>query len=194
MKQCIESYDKHCLRVTLYSPFNNNEQEVISKDPLHSCCSFCASNCDCGHGCVKDYLFESIGYGNKESLSRIPFRTVSKDMESLVRTLLIKFRNTCFDTTIFNSVEVVSGLCDGTIEEIIQHLPYINTLQYIEDHLTIINDRVAEEVLVIIQECFEDFEFERKFKTKLVFDAEEKFVYSSDSEVTISDDTDDDLL
>lgn len=83
--------------------------------------------------------------------------------------------------------------CDSTIEEIIQHLPYIHSLEYIKDNLTIINDSVAEEVLVIIQECFEDFEFQRDASRICVFNKEEKFVYSSDSDVTVSDNSDDEL-
>jgi len=51
---------------------------------------------------------------------------------------------------------------------------------------------MSQEVLVIIQECFEDFEFQRNFEDMCLV-KEEKFVYSSDSEVTASDNSDEEL-
>ena len=59
----------------------------------------------------------------------------------------LEYRRTSVDSTIFMSVEVVSGLTDTAINEIVKSLPYINSPEYIENHISIVDSSVQEEVL-----------------------------------------------
>lgn len=81
----------------------------------------------------------------------------------------------------------MSALTDAAIDEILEHFPYINSLQYIIENICIVDSEVQEEVLKIIQECFEDFEFQQSVSTRNEDDCCDKYVFTSDSENTISD-------
>ena len=148
--------------------------------PPDDCCSFCSSN----------PLFFEIPQEEASVNPPVPFRNVDEEMEILVKELLIQFRTASFDSNIFTSLELASGLPDTVIDDILSHLPYINSLKYLEDNILIADLRVMEEVLVIIQEVFEDFEFSPRLCSENSTEVNDRVVYTSESDYTSECDSD----
>lgn len=74
---------------------------------------------------------------------------------------------------------------DSIIEEIISHLPFIDSIDYIEDNLSIVDKRVMNEVMQIIYEVFDDIQMENNstsLDTNEVSLCPHKIIYSSESD------------
>jgi len=180
MKHYITSHKSKCLRVILYSSFNTDP--VTPLKPIHSCCSFCALECDCGKVC-EQYYFEGEDECHEDN-STVVFRVVSEEMEVLVKDLLIQYRSESLQSTVFTSLEISSGLPDVIIEEIISHLPFIDSYNHLNQHFPFINKNVKEEILTIISEVFDDIKIDEILSILLDKESSEHVLYSSDSDAT----------
>ena len=93
------------------------------------------------------------------------FRLVSKNQENLVKDCLEEFRKKSFNSVVFTSIEISYELPNSIIEEIVSHLPFIDSMEYLEKNLCIVDKRVMVEVMTIIHEIFEDIEMTNSFNS-----------------------------
>ena len=155
MKLYIKSDGISCLRSVLYSPFNQ-EETVTSLSPAHICCSSCSQDCSCGQNSSKiKFPFELI-VKHASLVPPKPFRQVSNGQENLVKECLHECRRKSINSVFFTSIDIASGLPDSIIDEIILHFPFIDSINYIENNLSVVDKRVMLEVLQIIYEVFDD--------------------------------------
>ena len=154
MKHYIYSYDQVCLRSTLFSPFNEENQTVPPQKPAKFCCSYCAKNSP--QNSLEEYIpfpFESVAVADVKHQPAKLFEMSDNDKQNLK----IKFRNLHSDTCANNLLHVpsgvVSGLTSSIIDEIADHVVFADGPQYYFQNLNV-SYEVAIKVDEIVKKYF----------------------------------------
>ena len=190
--------NERCLRTALFTPFNENNEKVNPKEPSHLCCSFCASKCQCGEtNCEGLQVPQAMDCEPAEP--KIPIRTVTPEDEKLVRRLLVEsHENQCTYLPLLTPPELVTGLNEEVITQVVKNLQYIDSVDYILKNFHVINLECAREIAVIVKEVFIDDDDEEKVfldlnpdvkhtelntsRGPIMFDEHSDFSASSDAE------------
>ena len=150
-----------CLRSVLFTPFNENRVPVKALTPAHRCCSKCAQQCLCldGKQCRVVYPFDVAEC--VVDINKAKVRDVSDYESFLVRSLISDYIASvcCYVPHMFSPVGSVSGLPSSLVDEIINELPFIGTIDDVIDVIGTENFQLAEEVLLICSEVFGDITF-----------------------------------
>ncbi|XP_057312160.1 recQ-like DNA helicase BLM [Hydractinia symbiolongicarpus] len=157
MVSYIQSHEKSCLRTSLYTPFNEDGNSVMPLSPGHNCCSFCARKCECDECPL--FPFEIVTEEKESKLfGKKIIREVSEDDKQLVKDMLVEYHETiCSKPMLLVPGEVMTGLSKSCVNEIVLHLPYINSMEYIQNNLNLGTD-TSKELMLILNDVFHDIE------------------------------------
>ena len=90
-----------------------------------------------------------------------PVTGVSDAQRNLVKELLHDYKKALEEqcvTGCFTAKHFVTGISDQTITEILQHLQYISSMDYVIENLPLVTKRDVLEVLYIINDVFDDID------------------------------------
>ncbi|XP_057290781.1 bifunctional 3'-5' exonuclease/ATP-dependent helicase WRN-like [Hydractinia symbiolongicarpus] len=151
------AHEKSCFRTSLYTPFNEDGNSVMPLSPGHNCCSFCARKCECDECPL--FPFEIVTEEKESKLfGKKIIREVSEDDKQLVKDMLVEYHETiCSKPMLLVPGEVMTGLSKSCINEIVLHLPYINSMEYIQNNLNLGTD-TSKELMLILNDVFHDIE------------------------------------
>ncbi|XP_066936808.1 uncharacterized protein [Clytia hemisphaerica] len=181
MKEYLKSTS--CLRVRLYSDFSAVEVKPHSK--LHLCCSYCAKLCQCKS--CELFLYEE-SHENGTSAEKIAVREVSEIQEVNMREKLSLLHESIVDNFVsFSPAKLVSGLTDQTVDEIIDNLAFINSIDTLQSLTTVVDFSLSVKVISLLCEFFKDFEFLDALYSSEELEYNMAF---SDSEHELSDNSD----
>ena len=147
-----QSSHTKCLHVQLYTPFNDNIDPAIQPlEPAQNCCSYCAISCQ----------FEScqaFAYENVEIMPvhKEPCRSVSGDSLALVQELFIEYKESLYNSTMLTFPDLVSGITSDLLMSLEDHLPYIDSEEYIRCNMNLTNDEIVRELFLIVSDVFRD--------------------------------------
>ena len=159
MKKYISQSRETCLRTMLFTPFNENNDTVHSKLPHHECCSFCAKSCDYSTECSPTYLFFCNTGENDEQQKETPVRSVTDAEKSLVKEMILHFHEQqCSHIPLLAPGEILTGVTGQLMTDVLEKLPFIDSVSYIVTNLNVGNLKLANEIATIIKEVFIDDE------------------------------------
>ena len=100
----LNNSESNCLRVSLYSHFNDSKDEITPTKPGHMCCSFCNTNCSCSGGkCLVKFPFEQYDCDDDicadEDDKNDLFRNVTADDIDLVKLKLSEYQDVATSMT-----------------------------------------------------------------------------------------------
>ena len=170
--------EKDCLRKSLFSPFNEQNQPVSSLTPLHLCCSLCAEKCLCSSpGCKEKLPFEEVQFADPTPPEKVI--DISEDDKRLIKSKRKELHQSSFSKALLYAPSgFVSGLTSHLIEEIIECACFANGPDYYSENLSI-SFEVAVQVDNIVRGIYE--EKPSSTNTNIVVDKkieEEKYVFS----------------
>ena len=150
MKSYNGSANQSCLRVALFTPFNDEDVPVVPVVPGHQCCSYCLSVCECGseefH--VKKDSTEIV---SSPELSQI--RDVSKSDEETFVDILLELQECYTKGPVLAPTRVISGITQTLIKRIVSHLPYIDSVLYIKNNFNL-GMKLANDIGIAINKLF----------------------------------------
>ena len=148
---------KKCLRVTLFSPFNEEETEISPILPKHDCCCFCSKTCSCER-CPHFQYETSAEQDPPKNVENTIGRIVTDNDKTFLFSLIEEYRENILksESYLFAPVSTVIGINDYIVSEIIENSPYIFSLEDVFDRTSIIDTNIAKEILYIFGETFKD--------------------------------------
>lgn len=183
MNQYVQEAAKHCQRVKLYAPFSP-EEELKPLKPGHRCCSYCSKICTCCDGCSEKTLLFKVEEELPDNDDHVVVRKVLDHHRSAVKQCLIEYHDNSRPQCSIIPVKVVSGISHEIIEKNLENLPFISSVNFITSNLSIANEQLAHEIIVIINEVFDeniviedisDANFASVFEKQITFDEEPNF-------------------
>jgi len=156
MKNYVHSASISCLRSMLFTPFNENCEIVQPLTPGHWCCSYCKKKCECGD----DQCKLTLPFNNQIQASDLfdteIKRQVTPESIKTVKECLYEYHNAMCEEvgTLLSGPEFISCVTPKLIEDVIVHLPYIDSVLYILKHIDIVERKLASEIIIIINEVF----------------------------------------
>ena len=141
-----------CLRKMLFSPFSESV-EIESLSPSHSCCSVCSESCNCDDEKCKFSYFIEINRDNP--IEKV--RTVGdKDCSAIQEKLLHLHLSKSSSESLIVPSGIASGLTNDIIFKIVDHLHFIDSVNYIMSNLPILEESLAVEIYEIILHHFKE--------------------------------------
>ena len=196
-----------CLRVSLYSAFDNNIQKP---GQLHNCCSNCHKLCVCGGDrcAVSPAPFETEDSQEEHTA----FREVSDDQKVLLKELLLDYKlaleKGCSGDC-FVAEEYLTGFSDKIIDSVVDNCQFINSLNFVLENIPVLRRLDAVEIVYMINDIFEDIDSETLKRCKELVDSNKQYelvhpalysqdkdkelVYSSESDIENYEVYEDDL-
>ncbi|XP_078660162.1 putative ATP-dependent DNA helicase Q1, partial [Branchiostoma floridae x Branchiostoma belcheri] len=154
VKEFVEGKDETCIRKRLYCNFEDNP---VSVQPGHSCCTACHRKCKCT-GSVCPVSFPE--YESFEFLLKLPVRAreVNEDDKSFVRELMYQYKDSLSNQSVSLMTTDVecTGFGEELIESVVEHSCHIFTLEYVKRTQPVFSRRHAHAILLIIGEVFEN--------------------------------------
>ncbi|XP_078656949.1 putative ATP-dependent DNA helicase Q1 [Branchiostoma floridae x Branchiostoma belcheri] len=149
--------DSNCLRKSLYGLF---EENTVSVEPGHRCCSYCHRTCKCaGEGCEESYPPSESCLNIVKLPTR--YREVDSEQRDLVRELLHEYQAfLLLDTThLYTNPEASTFFTDKLIECVVDSCTHLFDINYISTHLPVFRAEHAQEILRIMYEVFGDIDY-----------------------------------
>ena len=146
---------KGCLRVAAYKSLDEN---IKPQKPGHSCCSYCASNCNCNDQCESSKpLFEQFKQGEQESTREFLLtRPVSNQDKLDLTDSLMKVKDTLVKThSVFDDISC-HGFSNQLVQDVVANCHGLFTVNDIMELCPIFSIVHALKVLEILQEVFLD--------------------------------------
>lgn len=156
MKNYFHSSSACCLRSMLFTPFNENCETVQSLSPGHLCCSYCKKKCECADEQCNSTLPFFSQFQSTDHLHSEIKRNVTPEAIKTVKECLYEYHHTICEEadTLLSGPEFISCVTPKLVEDVIAHLPYIDSVFYILNYLDIIDRKLASEIILIINEVF----------------------------------------
>ena len=153
VRELVSFAKDQCIRKCLYAHF---EEEPISVQPGHQCCTFCHSMCSCSPGTCAEPIPNYEATQSKTVSLRS--RQVSEKDKSLIADLLNDYRTSLINssTHLYTSQEACTGFSQELVVSVLNHCQYIFDLQYVIVNLPVFKLDHAKEILNIIIEVFGD--------------------------------------
>ena len=162
MKSYIASSNESCLRVSLFTPFNDTDVPVVPVIPGHLCCSYCLALCQCGSEEFHPLKDTDTSDTTASSPTPSPIKGVSKS-ETFVDILLELQESYINKCPVLAPTRVISGITRTLIKRIVEHLPFNDSVKCIKNHFNL-NFKVANDIGIAIKELFGDSEEGEYFK------------------------------
>ena len=143
-----------CLRVKLYGEFHSSTEPL---EPLHDCCSNCATDCSCGlPDCSIELPFDQP-CGNDEDKLHTLKRDVSLDSKQVLHDALMDLKGQ-FDKgqpSVFDSVST-HGFSESLVDLLVLNCEYIFTLSDLMEDFPVYSVAHGIAILEVFDELFED--------------------------------------
>ena len=152
VKEFVKTSD--CLRVKMYGPFHSATKPL---EPLHDCCSNCASKCSCGLPDCNSELPFSKPCGNVVDKQLSLKRVVSPESKQVFRDALVDLKSQ-FDKgqlSVFDSVST-RGFSKSLIDLLVQNCEYLFTLSDLMDGFPLYSVSHGVAILEVLDELFEE--------------------------------------
>lgn len=153
MRNFIKNTEHKCRREILMKYFKD---KANSPDLKHDCCDECLASCKCTD-CSKD-LPSSEPEEDSEQLPAMS-RQVQEDEREFLREMLKEIPSKVGTVnSVFGCAGLSSELDDEVIEAISGKCQYIFSTDYIMEHFPVFSKEVANEILTIMNEIFNDID------------------------------------
>ena len=144
-----------CRRQILLRAYMSTSTENITK---HNCCDICEAKCSCKKdNCPSSHPAKSfIAHEEKHELQA--GRNVSNEDRKIVRHKLVAYKISLSDSvqTGIIDAEIIHGFNSTVIEDILQKLPYLMTVDDILANTLVTSREISEKVISILREVFDD--------------------------------------
>ncbi|XP_066924706.1 uncharacterized protein [Clytia hemisphaerica] len=151
----VRNYMDHtgCLRKKLFNPFSEKDTEISSIQPAHVCCSNCAQDCNCGEETCKQTYFDVTSDENKPLKVR---NITDEDCVAIQSSLAALHEKIIQSSSMFVPSGIISGLTNEIIFEVVRHLKFIDSADYITNNLPVVSETLAKNIFDIILNHFEN--------------------------------------
>lgn len=152
VKEFVKSNE--CLRVKMYGEFYSATKPL---EPLHDCCSNCASNCSCELPNCHDELPFSKPCGHISDKQHSMKRVISAESRQVFREALVDLKGQ-FDKgqlSVFDSVST-HGFSESLINSLALNCEYLFTLTGLMDDFPLYSVTHGIAILEVLDELFED--------------------------------------
>lgn len=152
VKEFVKAND--CLRVKMYGAFHNATKPL---EPLHDCCSNCASNCSCGLPDCNGELPFGKPCGNVVDKPHSFKRDISPESKQVLQDALVDLKSQ-FDKgqlSVFDSVST-HGFSKSLIDSLVLNCEYLFTLRDLMDNSPVYSVTHGVAILEVLDELFED--------------------------------------
>eukprot|EP00112_Aurelia_sp_Birch-Aquarium-sp1_P016965 Seg389.3 transcript_id=Seg389.3/GoldUCD/mRNA.D3Y31 product="Werner syndrome ATP-dependent helicase" protein_id=Seg389.3/GoldUCD/D3Y31 len=146
-----------CLRVALYGCFDINAVKLPAQK--HECCSYCHSSCACegiGSCSLSRPDYQEIAEISQQNAVRV----VTEEEKQLFSEVLMDYKlqqgQEYQNAVSFMDKEYFIGLSVSMIKEIVEHVPFICSLEHILENTPVYHISHAGEILLMLQDIFED--------------------------------------
>ena len=154
MKIYITRSTEICLRQMIFTPFNENNENVPPKFPQHECCSFCAKSCSCSSECTPISL---PSYDESKLDEEVPIRSVTEEDKKLVKEMILDFyEQQCANIPLLAPGEILTGVSELLITDVLEKLPFVDSVFYVSAKLNMENVKFAREIATFVREVFID--------------------------------------
>ena len=145
---------KDCLRVAAYKPL---DASIQPQKPAHSCCSFCASSCDCNRCEATCPLFEQTTQGEQGATRELLLtRPVWNEDNVDLRDSLIEVKDSFVKChSMFDSTSC-HGFSDQLVHDVVLNCHQLFTVNDVLGKCPVFSVAHALKILEIIQELFLD--------------------------------------
>jgi len=153
----VRSYIDHtgCLRKKLFTPFSESDAEIPSVQPAHACCNICSQDCHCGSQTCKQLYFE-VTLSDEDKFVKVR-NVTDKDCETIQSRLSdLHEKITKSSDTMFVPSGIISGLTNEIIFQVVRHLKFIDSAEYITTNLPIVAESLAKDIFDIIDSHFKN--------------------------------------
>lgn len=123
----------------------------------HDCCDICTKACDCGNEEMHKNSLElekSATGGNKPPLSR----SVNDEEQTFLKEVLLGHLSSKPHASFLGMDVLVDSLDHETVDSIVDNCQYIFSIDYLLDNFPILSHALAHEILIVVNEVFEDIE------------------------------------
>lgn len=154
MRTFVKNTEKKCRRQVLMNYFIDKPNAPDSK---HNCCDACRASCQC-----VSCSTEKLPSDEPDDVS-VPLPTMSRQVQEDERQFLCEMlkeipSKTGAVSSVFGSAGLSSELDQEVIEAISSKCQYIFSINYIMDNFPVFTKEVAEEILTIVDEIFNDID------------------------------------
>lgn len=169
--------DNRCLRDLLMAEF----EETKTTQGDHNCCLSCHLNCQCvDEKCNIDIpLMHHTAQGRGLSKETLQKRKTTLQQRMLLDELLTdrqkELSSKC--TVYYMSPECTTGFSNHLIKSVLSNCKYIFDLEYIMENLPVFKKEHAYDILHMVRDTFDDFEFNEEIFT----DSVEQYVFNPES-------------
>ena len=160
MKNYVKNVSQ-CRRVLLNSSFSDNP---VPNNILHTCCDICAAKCKCLCKCETDVcdcdikcneennLFSPVAKCIKSSASHVDDNLhlirkvpiVSTEQLQQLHDCLITYQSELVEyrqhDQLLTGIDIASGFSSLLIEQIVQNVHYIDSIEYLRDHFNFFSE------------------------------------------------------
>ena len=153
MRNFIKNTEHKCRREMLMKYFKD---KANSRDLKHDCCDECLASCKCTD-CSKDLPSSEP----EEDCGQLPAmsRQMQEDESEFLREMLKEIPSKVGTVhSFFGSAGLSSELDDEVIEAISGKCQYIFSTDNIMEHFPVVSKEVANEILTIVNEIFNDID------------------------------------
>ncbi|XP_066935152.1 ATP-dependent helicase wrn-1-like [Clytia hemisphaerica] len=189
----VKSYIDHtgCLRKKLFSPFSESDTEISPVQPGHDCCNICAQDCHCESKTCKQSYFE-VTLSDEDKPVKVR-NVTDKDCETIQSRLFnLHEKITKSSNAMFVPSGIISGLTNEIIFQVVRHLKFINSAEYITTNLSIVSESLAKDIFDIIASHFSNTALPCEPKSKpIVKNVEKQFEFGDfefDSDFSLEED------
>lgn len=143
-----------CIREALFKNFSSNVHPV---QPLHECCSNCATHCNCQQENCKEPLPFSKPTGRQQENSNVKERAVTSEERKTFKQALMeeKARLDAGQQSVFEAA-LTHGFSTEPVAAVTADCEHIFTVEYLTENYPIFNIKHAVTILEFIHEIFED--------------------------------------
>lgn len=155
MRNYLKNTDKQCRRDLLMNYFKEKPNKPNVK---HDCCDVCLAACIC---CVCNALEKPSDVtppNETVEMATVVRQVQEEDREFLYEMLKDIKINTESPTSVLGSAGLVFELGEQVIEAIVSKCEYVFSVSFIMDNFPIFSEEVANEILIIFDEIFNDID------------------------------------
>ena len=155
MRNYLKNTDKKCRRDLLMNYFKEKPNKPNVK---HDCCDVCLAACIC---CLCNALEKPSDVtppNETVEMATVVRQVPEEDREFLYEMLKDIKINTESPTSVLGSAGLVFELGEQVIEAIVSKCEYVFSVSFIMDNFPIFSEEVANEILIIFDEIFNDID------------------------------------
>ena len=154
IKSYVRNPSNQCRRKSIMRFF---KERCNSPSLGHDCCDICTKACDCGNEEMHKNSLElekSATGGSNPPLSR----SVNDEERAFLKEVLVGHLSSNPHASFLGMNVLVDSLDHETVDSIVDNCQYIFSIDYLLDNFPILSHALAHEILIVVNEVFEDIE------------------------------------